>query len=291
MEKVKIKEKYALRAKLLHKFWRRYKMNKAGVLGLIILTFIVFMALFSNVIAPFDPMDNSFGLKLAPNSVNWFGTDQLGRDIFSRVIYGARISLTVGFCASLASTILGVIVGSIAGYFGKTTDIVFMKITEAFQVFPQFFVAILFAAFFGSSIWMVILIIGLLSWPSCARIVRGEFLSLKEQEFVCAAKSTGTREHTIIFYEILPSAMPQVIVNASLRMATAILTEAALNFFGCGDPTGISWGKMLNDAQGYLRIAPWTSIFPGVAILFTVLSINLVGDALNDALNPKFRER
>lgn len=277
--------------KRAHTFWLRYRRNKAGVLGAIGLVLIILVSVFASLITDIKPLSNQFSINQPPNAVNWFGTDDLGRDVFSRTLYGGRMSLIVGVLASLVSTAVGILIGAVAGYMGKGVDLVLMKFTELFQVIPQFFLAIMVAAFFGPSFYGIILIIGLLGWPSTARLVRAEFLTLKSQEFVTAARSIGCRNGKIIFSEILPGAMPQVIVNASLRMASAILMEASLNFFGLGDPSTISWGKMLNDSKSLLRNAPWTSIFPGIAILLTVLCINLVGDALNDALNPKLRER
>lgn len=274
-----------------NRFWLRFRKNKAGLIGLVIFLLLVMIAFFTPAIAPYDPLDNSFPTKTAPNSMNLFGTDDLGRDILSRTIYGTRVSLIAGLFASLTSAAVGIVIGGIAGYVGKQADLLLMKITELFQVLPQFFVAILIASFFNSGFWGIILVISILSWPPTARLVRAEVLSLKEQEYVLAARSIGSNRFTIIFDEVLPSAMPQVIVIASLQMASAILMQASLSFFGLGDPSQISWGKMLNDSQGLLRSAPWASIFPGIAILITVLSINLMGDALNDALNPKFRER
>ena len=230
-------------------------------------------------------------MKEAPNFLNLCGTDELGRDVFSRIIYGARVSLIVGIAASLLSTVIGVIVGCIAGYSSKPVSMALMKVTEIFQMMPMFFVGILLSSIFGPSLLLIVMVIGLMGWPSCARVVRGEFLSLREKEFVLAARSVGCKKMTIIFREIMPGVMPQIIVNASMRMASAIMMEATLNFFGCGDPTSVSWGKLLNDSRNYLRAAPWMSIAPGIAVLITVLSINLLGDGLNDALNPKFRER
>lgn len=273
------------------KFIKRFSKNKGAVAGLFVFILLVFIALFEPVIAPYNPHSNIFGVKEAPNFLNLCGTDELGRDVFSRIIYGARVSLVVGIAASLLSTVIGVIVGCIAGYSSKPVSMALMKVTEIFQMMPMFFVGILLSSIFGPSLLLIVMVIGLMGWPSCARIVRGEFLSLREKEFVLAARSVGCKKMTIIFREIMPGVMPQIIVNASMRMASAIMMEATLNFFGCGDPTSVSWGKLLNDSRNYLRAAPWMSIAPGIAVLITVLSINLLGDGLNDALNPKFRER
>ena len=273
------------------KFWTIFRKNTAGVVGLIVAIIIVLAAVFAPQISRYSPWDNSFSTNLAPCAEHWFGTDDLGRDIYARTIYGTRVSIIVGLLASLTSALIGTVVGAIAGYSSKAVSAILMKITEFFQIIPPFFLAVLIATLFTPGLIGIVLIIGGLSWPSTARLVRAEFLSLREQEFVTAARSLGCRKSSIVFKEILPNAMPQVIVNTSLQAASAILSEATLNFFGLGDPSLVSWGKMLYDAQGLLRIAPWASIYPGIAILLTVLSLNLLGDGLNDAMNPRLRRR
>lgn len=284
-------QRRALQKENIQKFWRRFCKNKGAVLGLILFVLFVLMAVFAPVLAPYDPFQNNFDTKTAPSLTNLMGTDELGRDVLSRVIYGSRVSLLVGVAASLLSTAVGIVVGCIAGYTNKTASTALLKVTEAFQMLPMFFVGILLSSIFGPSVTLIVLVIGLMGWPSCARVVRGEFLSLREKEFVTAARAMGSSKVSIMFQEIMPSVIPQIIVNASMRMATAIMMEASLNFFGCGDPLKISWGKLLNDSRSFLRAEPWASIFPGIMVLVTVLSINLLGDGLNDALNPKFRER
>lgn len=273
------------------RFWRRFRKNKGAVVALVLFCAIVLSAIFAPLIAPYSPYDSSFKSKQAPNSVNLCGTDELGRDVLSRTIYGARVSLVVGVLASLISTAIGVVVGCVAGYTNRFASTALLKVTEAFQMLPMFFVGILLSSIFGPSLTLIVLIIGLMSWPSCARIVRAECLSLRECEFVTAAKAIGCTKTSIMFHEILPNIVPQIIVNASMRMATAIMVEATLNFFGCGDPVLVSWGKLLNDSRNFLRAAPWASVVPGIAVLLTVLSINMLGDGLNDALNPKLKER
>lgn len=280
-----------MRAESLKKFWKRFRKNKGAMLGLVLFLCMILIAVFAPVIAPYSPYNNSFAVKAPPSLTNLCGTDELGRDVLSRTIYGARISLAVGVAASLLSTLIGVVIGCIAGYTNRFASTALLKFTEVFQMLPMFFVGILLSSVFGPSLTLIILVIGLMSWPSCARVVRGEFLSLRESEFVVAARSIGCKKISIMFEEIMPSVIPQIIVNASMRMGTAIMMEATLNFFGCGDPVSVSWGKLLNDSRSFLRAAPWTSIVPGIAVLVTVLSINLLGDGLNDALNPKFRER
>lgn len=284
-------QKLQLKIESAKKFWKRFSKNKGAVAGLVVFLLIVLIAVFAPFIAPYGEYDNSFSLREAPSWAHPFGTDELGRDVLSRTIYGARVSLIVGVAAALLSTFIGVVIGCIAGYTNRFASSALLKVTEAFQMLPMFFVGILLSAIFGPSLTLIVMVIGFMGWPSCARVVRGEFLSLREQEFVTAARSIGCKKFSIMFQEIMPSVMPQIIVNASMRMASAIMMEATLNFFGCGDPLQVSWGKLLNDSRNYLSSMPWASIAPGLAVLITVLSINLLGDGLNDALNPKLRER
>jgi peptide/nickel transport system permease protein len=215
------------------------------------------------------------------------GSDDLGRDMLARVANGARISLLVGVAAAAVSAVLGILVGAIAGFAGGRLDELFMRVAEAFQIVPQFFLAILVVALFGPSLVKIVLIIALLSWPSTARIIRAEFLKLRGQDFVAAARLAGVSHAALAFREILPNALPPVIVNASLQIASAILTEANLSFLGLGDPDMVSWGQLLFLAQPFLNQAWWMALFPGLAILFTTLGFNLFGDGLNDALDPR----
>jgi len=215
------------------------------------------------------------------------GTDDLGRDMLARVANGARVSLLVGVAAAVVSAILGVVIGSLAGFGGGRIDETFMRVAEAFQVVPQFFLAILVVALFGASLTKIVLVIAILSWPSTARIIRAEFLKLRDQDFVAAARLAGASRPTLIFGEILPNALPPVIVNASLQIAAAILTEASLSFLGLGDPDRVSWGQLLFLAQPFLNQGWWMAVFPGIAILVTTLGFNLLGDGLNDVLDPR----
>jgi peptide/nickel transport system permease protein len=215
------------------------------------------------------------------------GTDDLGRDLLARVANGARVSLIVGFAAAAVSALVGVVIGALAGFAGGRTDEFLMRVAEAFQIVPQFFLAILIVALFGPSLTKIVLVIALLSWPSTARIVRAEFLKLRGQDFVAAARLAGASRATLVFVEILPNALPPVIVNASLQIASAILTEANLSFLGLGDPDLVSWGQLLFGAQPFLHQAWWMALFPGLAILLTTLGFNLLGDGLNDALDPR----
>ncbi len=216
-----------------------------------------------------------------------FGTDDLGRDMLARVATGAGVSLLVGVAAAAVSAILGVVVGSVAGFAGGKIDELFMRVAEAFQIVPQFFLAILVVALFGASLTKIVLVIAILSWPSTARIIRAEFLKLRDQDFVAAARLAGASRHALIFGEILPNALPPVVVNASLQIASAILTEASLSFLGLGDPDKVSWGQLLFLAQPFLNQGWWMAVFPGVAILVTTLGFNLLGDGLNDVLDPR----
>ncbi|HET7097527.1 MAG TPA: ABC transporter permease [Casimicrobiaceae bacterium] len=222
-----------------------------------------------------------------PGPTCLFGTDDLGRDMLARVANGARVSLLVGVAAAAVSAILGVVIGALAGYAGGRVDEAFMRVAEAFQVVPQFFLAILVVALFGASLTKIVLVIAILSWPSTARIIRAEFLKLRGQDFVAAARLAGASRRTLIFGEILPNALPPVIVNASLQIAAAILTEASLSFLGLGDPDRVSWGQLLFLAQPFLNQGWWMAVFPGVAILVTTLGFNLLGDGLNDVLDPR----
>jgi len=209
----------------------------------------------------------------------------------SRVIYGARVPLVVGFLAAATSLILGVIIGSVAGYFGGRTDDVLMRATEYVLVIPRFFLALLIVAMLGAGIAKIVLVIGLLEWPEVARVVRAQFLTFREREFVLAARALGLSHRRIIFKEILPNAIPPAIVVASFLVARAILLEAGLSFLGLGDPNLISWGSLLSEAQERMWSSMWLAIFPGMAISLLVLCVNLFGDGINDVLNPRLKER
>ena len=270
--------------------WKGYRRNKGAVFGLFFLFILVIIAISADSITKFGPMDTGVGPPLQPPSSHYFmGTDDLARDIFSGVVHGARVSLMVGFTAALTATLIGVIIGSISGYFGGITDDLLMKFCELFQSMPRFLFALVIVVFFGNTIWNVVVVIGILSWPRTGRLVRSEFLQLRETEFVMAAKGIGMSSARIIFKQILPNALHVVLVTASLEVGAAIITEAALSYLGAGDPNLMSWGRMLYNAQRFLRTAWWLAIFPGSAIFLTVLSLNLIGDGLNDALNPKLK--
>lgn len=260
---------------------------RSAMIGLSIILLILCVAVFGPMVtAEVQISDQSF---LPPLSSAVFGTDDLGRDVLSQMARGASVSLTIGLSAALVSVAIGTIIGAVAGYHGGLVDDLLMRIAEAFQVIPQFFLAILIVALFGSSTGKIILVIAILSWPSTARLTRAEFLKLRAQDFVQASRISGASRLHLIFAEILPNALPPIIVNTSMLVASSILTETNLSFLGLGDPNRVSWGQMLYNAQPFLRTAWWMAVFPGLAILLTVLGFNLLGDGLNDVFNPKNR--
>lgn len=285
-------EKKALTASKVGMFWRQYSKNRAAVAGLFLLAAICVIAIAAPVITWYPPLKSAVGNPFVPPTANHpFGTDDLGRDIYSNVVYGARTSLVVGLLAAGISALTGIFVGATSGYYGGKIDDLLMRTSEIFLVLPTFLLALIIVAVFGTNINNIIVAIAIVSWPRTARLLRAEFLTFKEREFVEAARVLGSRHIDIMLSEILPNAIFPVIVNASLEVATAILTEAGLSFLGAGDPNVPSWGLMLNNAQSYLRVAWWMAAFPGAMLLLTCLSLNLVGDGLNDYFNPRLKER
>ena len=271
--------------------WRNFYSNWVSVLGLIILLLLTVTALIGPVIAPFDPEDLEIGRRAtAPNSMYWVGTDELGRDVFSRAVTATRVSLLVGIIAAGVSTLVGILVGSLSGFFGGWLDHILMRITEVFQVVPQFFLAVVLVALFGASVLNIIVAIALLTWPIIARLTRSEFLSLKSRQYVDAAYLGGASNTRLIFREILPNAMGPIIVSATLLVGRAMLTEAGLSFLGLGDPSRISLGVMLYQSRPFVQFAWWAALFPGMMIFLAVLSTNLIGDGLNDVINRHLNE-
>ena len=280
------------RVRLVVGFWKRYKKNRAAVLGLAVLVILIFLSVIAHWIAPYPPLLTGVAPPLLPPSAKYLmGTDDLGRDNFSAVLFGTRTSLLIGVLTVAISSIIGVLVGASSGYAGGIVDDILMRITEIFLVIPRLLLALVFVSFFGSSIYNVIIVVAMLSWPPTARLLRAEFLSMKEREFVEAAKGIGLKSRAIVMGEILPNCMTPVIVTASMMIASAILIESGLSFLGLSDPNMPSLGYLLNNAQKYIRKAYWLAVFPGLAILITTLSLNLVGDGLSDALNPRLKER
>jgi peptide/nickel transport system permease protein len=277
-----------MRYDLLIDFWRRFLRNKGAVLGFGILLIVVLVAALAPLLYSYSPWSMVQRPFLPPFDREgfMFGTDTLGRDIGAGLAFGAQISLLVGVVSTLVALAIGVILGAFAGYYGGLLDHALMRFTEFFQTIPSFALAIVLVAIFQPSTVSVIIAIGVVSWPPVARLVRAEFLSLRSREFVQASVVLGQRNTKIIVSQILPNTLSPVIVMASLMVAQAILLESSLSFLGLGDPNTMSWGYMIGAARSVIRQAWWMSFFPGMAILLTVLSLNLVGEGLNDALNP-----
>jgi peptide/nickel transport system permease protein len=272
-------------------FVTRFHRSRRSVAAFFMIVIIVSIAILAPWISGYDPNVGGAAALLPPLSAGHIlGTDHLGRDIWTQLAYGARVSITVGVLAALSALSIGVLVGSLSGYFGGWTDAMLMRVSEFFQTLPRFVVALIVVALFGTGLFKIILVIGFLSWPQTARVVRSSVISLRESTFVEAARVAGMGSRAIIMREILPNIAAPIIVMTALAIASAILLEAGLSFFGVGDPNFPSWGTMLNQAQEYLRQAWWMSLFPGLAIAIVVLSFNIMSDGLNDALNPKLRE-
>ncbi len=270
-------------------FWQRFKRNKLAVAGGIMVVALFFIAALAPVVSPFNPNDIDRKHILEPPGISHpLGTDDLGRDVLSRMLYGSRISLSVGFVAVGIATVIGVMIGAVSGYYGRWTDRITMRFIDIMLAIPTFFLILAVIAFVGPSIWNIMIIIGLTSWMGVARLVRAEFLSLKEREFVLAAKALGASNMRIIFKHIMVNSLAPVFVSAVLGVASAILVESALSFLGLGvQPPTPSWGNILTLGKDNIEIAWWLSVFPGLAILITVLVYNLVGEGLRDALDPR----
>jgi peptide/nickel transport system permease protein len=265
----------------------RFLRTKFGVVAIVLLVLLTGMALFSSALAPYNP-NSIVGPPFAPPFSHFlFGTDEIGRDVVSNFIYGARVSMLVGAASGLLALILGCVIGGLAGYLGGRVDVVLMRFAELFMVIPSLILAVVVVALLGSQLLYIVLIIGLTLWPQEARIARSQFLTLRERDFVHGARVAGFRWPHIVFKEILPNAIAPVIVQVTLDAGSAILLEAGLSFLGLGDPSTPSWGKMLQDAQGYLTTNEWLSFFPGLGILFAVLAFNFLGHALNEVMNPR----
>ncbi|MEN6447379.1 MAG: ABC transporter permease [Syntrophaceae bacterium] len=273
-------------------FWSRLFRDKLSLAGLAIVLAFFALSILTPAIAPYDPSAIDVDNILAPPSyAHIFGTDELGRDVFTRMLYGAGISLKVGFVAVGIAVIIGAFLGAISGYYGGWIDIVIMRFVDIMLCFPSFFLILAVIAFMEPSIFNIMAVIGLTSWMGITRLVRAEFLSLKERDFVLAEKTIGASAPRIIFGHILPNAMGPVLVSATLGIAAAVLTESALSFLGIGvQPPTPSWGNMLTQGQNVLGIAWWLSFFPGMAILVTVLGYNLLGEGIRDAIDPRLRQ-
>jgi len=277
----------------LSDFWRRYRRKTSAVIGLALLVFVFLVAVLGPLFVMSDPWDMATRPFLWPGEDREFplGSDTLGRDILSGIVHGSRVSLMIGFAATVAALGIGVTVGALAGYFRGWIDDVLMRITEVFQTVPTFMLAVVLVAVFKPSMMTIVLAISAVTWPSIARLVRGEFLSLREREFVQSCVVIGMSEARIMFRQILPNCLPPIIVMSSVMVASAILTESGLSFLGLGDPNLMSWGTMIGIGRDAMRTAWYMSALPGIAILITVLALNLVGEGLNDALNPRLKNR
>ena len=276
----------------LAEVWRRLKRNKAAIIGGVIVLVYVLVALLAPFISPYPPLEGNLAKRLqGPSLENWLGTDALGRDILSRVIYGARISLQIQLAAVLIALVLGTLLGLFGGYYGGFTDGLIMRLMDILLAFPGIFLAIAIIAVLGPGLMNLILAAGIYSVPQFARIVRGSILSLKEKEFVEAARASGESDTSIIFRYLLPNSMAPLIIQTSLRMATVLLTASGLSFLGLGvQPPQAEWGAMLSTARPYLITAPHVATFPGLAIMFVVMGFNLFGDGLRDSLDPRLKD-
>lgn len=275
----------------LQEAWTAFKKNKLALAGTIIVGLFILMALFAPLLAPQGIDDQQLQNRLLPpSSEHWFGTDDFGRDILSRVIYGARISLWVGFFSVLGSAVAGCFLGIIAGYYGKWADTVISRIFDIMLAFPSILLAIAIVSVLGPSLQNALIAIAVINIPNFGRLIRARVLSVKQEEYVVAAKAVGMKDSRLLMRHILPNSLAPIIVQGTLAIATAIIEAAALGFLGLGaQPPNPEWGKMLADSKQYLIQAPWTMIFPGLAIMLTVLGFNLLGDGLRDALDPKMK--
>ncbi len=272
-------------------FLKRFSRNRSAVVGLSILSIIFAMMICAPLLFPGSPFQLA-GKPMSPPFGDFLlGSDTLGRDVAAGIAHGASTSLLIGFVATLAAVLIGTVIGGLAGYFGGLVDDALMRLTEIFQTIPSFLFAIVLVAVMSPSIESVVIAIAVVSWPPVARLARGEFLSLRSREFVQACITLGMSHSRIIFLQILPNCLSPIIVAGSLMVATAILVESGLSFLGLGDQNVMSWGFLIGAGRSVLRSAWWVCTFPGVAILLTVLAINLVGEGINDALNPRLRER
>ena len=274
-----------------HLFWMRFRKNQLAILGAFIVLFLFIVALFAPWLSPYDPGQIQIQRVLQDPSLNHlFGTDSLGRDVLSRMIWGSRISLMVGFVAVGIATLIGIFLGSLAGFYGHWIDNLIMRFVDIMLCFPTFFLILAVIALLEPNIWNIMIVIGITNWMGVARLVRAEFLSLKERDFAVAEKALGAKDFRIIFRHILPNALAPVLVSATLGVAGAILTESALSFLGIGvQPPTPSWGNILTAGKDNIEIAWWLSLYPGSAILITVLGYNLLGEGIRDSIDPRLK--
>ena len=273
-------------------FWETFYKNKLMLSGGGLVLLLLIISILAPWLAPYDPGQLDLTHVLAAPSMNhWFGTDPLGRDVFSRMIWGARISLKVGFVATGFAIIIGTILGAVSGYYGGWIDSLIMRFVDIMLCFPTFFLILAVIAFLEPSIWNIMIIIGLTGWMGVTRLVRADFISLRERDFVQAARAIGAGDMRIIFLHILPNSMASILVAATLGIAGAILTESALSFLGIGvQPPTPSWGNILTAGKDNIDIAWWLSLYPGLAILITVVGYNLLGEGIRDLLDPRLKK-
>lgn len=278
---------------MLAVFWPRLRQNRLAMAGLSVVLLLFMVSLFAPLLAPYHPNQiNAWHVLSPPSWQHWFGTDELGRDLLSRVLFGARISLKVGFVAIGIAVLLGSFVGLLAGYYGGWVDTVLMRFVDIMLCFPAFFLILAIITFLEPSIWYIMAVIGLTGWMGVARLVRAEVLSIREMDYILAARCIGCSDLRIMLRHILPNALSPVLVAATLGVAGAILTESALSFLGIGvQPPTPSWGNILTSGKDYIEFAWWLSLFPGVAILITVLAYNLLGEGIRDAMDPRSKGR
>jgi peptide/nickel transport system permease protein len=271
--------------------WKSFKKNKFALVGAGIVVFFIIIAILAPLIAPYGVNEQVLSNRNAPPSADhWFGTDDFGRDILSRVMFGARISLWVGFVAVTGSIVIGCFLGIIAGYYGRWIDTLISRIFDIMLAFPSILLAIAVVAVLGPSLQNALIAIALINVPNFGRLIRSKVLSVKQEEYIMAAKAIGMSDARILFHHVLPNSLAPIIVQGTLAVATAIIEAAALGFLGMGaQPPEPEWGKMLADSRQYIIQAPWTVLFPGVAIMLTVLGFNLMGDGLRDALDPRMK--
>ncbi|WP_310831606.1 nickel transporter permease [Paenibacillus pedocola] len=271
--------------------WKAFRKNKTAMLGLCIIVFFVLIALLAPFIAPYGYKEQELVNRLkAPSADHWFGTDDLGRDLFTRILYGARISLWVGFFSVIGSIAVGTFLGVLAGFYGKWIDMLISRMFDILLAFPSILLAIAIVAILGPSLQNALYAIAIVNIPTYGRLVRAKVLSLKSEEYITAARAIGMKNSRILLTHILPNSLTPIIVQGTLGIATAIIEAAALGFLGLGaQPPDPEWGKMLSDSRQFIQKAPWTVIFPGLSIMLTVLGFNLMGDGLRDVLDPRMK--
>lgn len=273
-------------------FWPRIRRNRLALFGGSVVLILFFISLLAPLISPYDPSAiNAWKVLSPPSWQHWLGTDELGRDVLSRILYGSRVSLKVGFVAVGIAVSIGTVVGLVSGYYSGLVDATLMRFVDVMLCFPAFFLILAIITFLEPSIWYIMMVIGLTGWMGVARMVRAETLSIREMDYILAARCIGCSNTRIIFRHILPNAISPVLVSATLGIAGAILTESALSFLGIGvQPPTPSWGNILTSGKDYIEFAWWLSLFPGLAILVTVLAYNLLGEGIRDALDPRVKK-